>query len=132
MLLKKVAIGIAAISVFAACTKGPGAGGRASIKGKIWATNLDGLFVMKDSGYIADHSVFISYGDASTQDDNTSTGIDGSYTFDYLRPGKYKIWTISKVLLGLGQLDSVVVKEVEVTGKGDVVLDDIRIYTDKN
>jgi hypothetical protein len=118
----------------AACTKGPGVGGRATINGKVWGVNLgSSLSIPRDSGYLANEDVFISYGDATTMSDNQKTGFDGSYSFTYVRPGKYRVWTLSKQLYGISKLDSVVIQEVTVSSnKEQVVVSDLRVYTNKN
>jgi hypothetical protein len=134
MMNYKWTVAIAALFGMAACTKGPGVGGRASINGKVWGVNLgSSLSVPRDSGYIPNEDVFISYGDLTTISDNVKTGFDGSYKFDYVRPGKYRVWTLSKRLYGISKLDSVVLQEVLVEGnKYQMVLPDLRIYTNKN
>jgi hypothetical protein len=118
----------------AACSKGPGPGGRSSIKGKVWGTNLgSSLSFIADSGWVGNQDVFISYGDNTSVGDKLLTSYDGSFEFLYLRPGNYKVCTYSKELFGINKLDSAVVKDVLITDKGEAVdLGTIRIYTDKN
>jgi hypothetical protein len=125
---------IIVLLAFASCTKGPGVGGRASIVGKLWATNLStNLSVISDSGYLAATKVYISYGDILGVGNNVETSYDGSFVFDYLRPGIYKIWTSSKVYLGITQLDTVVVKTITIDSKNqNVNMGDLRIFTNKN
>jgi hypothetical protein len=120
--------------LYTACTKGAGPGGRSKIKGKVWATNLaSGLSVMKDSGYLGDQDVFITYVTDNYIGDRVTTSFDGGFSFDFLRPGDYKIWTYSKTLFGVSQLDSAVVQNVTIDNNGDVVTTpNFRIYTDKN
>ena len=58
---------------------------------------------------------------------------DGSFDFDYLRPGNYKVWAISKILYGVNQLDTTIVQDVTISGKSEEKdLGTIRIYTNKN
>jgi hypothetical protein len=133
--MKKIAIlATTVVVIFSACTKGPGTGGRATIKGKVYAINLsNGLFTLKDSGYVADEKVYLCYGDENAIGDNQTTSFDGSFRFDYLRQGKYKIWVVSKKFLGVGLLDTVMKQEIEITSRSQqLVLPDFRIYTNKN
>jgi hypothetical protein len=59
--------------------------------------------------------------------------VDGSFEFDYLRPGNYKVWAISKILYGVNQLDTTIVQDVTISGKSEEKdLGTIRIYTNKN
>jgi hypothetical protein len=122
------------IIAFAACSKGPGTGGRASIEGKVWATNLTAnLSVIIDSGYVGATKVYITYGDNVGVSDNVETAYDGSYKFGYLRSGNYKVWTYSKAFLGAAQLDTFVLKDVTISSNTETKkLEDLRIYTNKN
>jgi hypothetical protein len=124
---------LASLSILG-CTKGAGPGGRATIKGKVWATNLtNSLITESDSAYQGNVQVFISYGDNPSVGDDVRTGYDGTYQFDYLRPGNYKLWTYSKIRFSENRLDSAAVKEITITGNKEVkVVEDFRIYTSKN
>jgi hypothetical protein len=118
----------------ASCTKGPGPGGRAKIKGKLFAKNLDKtLSFVTDSGFVADEKIYISYGDNTSVGNDVTTSFDGSFEFDYLRPGNYKVWAISKILYGVNQLDTTILQDVTISGKSEEKdLGTIRIYTNKN
>lgn len=123
---------IAISALYLSCTKGPGVGGRASITGRIYATNYSNSFVKIDSGYLGEYNVYIKYGDDQGIADNTDTDPGGTFKFDYLREGNYSIIVYSKVLIN-GHLDSAVVIPVEITSrKQEVSLSDIRINTLKN
>jgi hypothetical protein len=133
--MKKLPILILFIIVaFLSCSKGPGTGGRASIEGKVWATNLtSNLSVIIDSGYVGATKVYITYGDNVGVSDNVETAYDGSYKFAYLRPGNYKVWTYSKAFLGAAQLDTFVLQNVVLNSNTETkVVPDLRIYTNKN
>jgi hypothetical protein len=122
------------VVVLASCTKGAGPGGRSTIKGKVWAKNLDKtMSIVRDSGYVADEKVFISYGDVTAIGQDVSTSHDGSFLFEYLRPGKYTIWCLSKKLYGINLLDTTIKQEINISSNGDeVTTKDIVIYTNKN
>ncbi len=115
-----------------ACKKGPGIGGRATISGKVYARNFSSSFVQNDSGYIGGQKVYIKYGDAPGVGDDVETDLNGTYTFYYLREGKYTIYVYSKQLIN-NHLDVSVSQTVEITKKKEEkVLPDFDIVTFKN
>jgi hypothetical protein len=116
------------------CTKGPGPGGRATIKGRIFAKNLgSSLTVITDSGYLGNQNVYLSYGNNQSVADRVETSFTGDFEFLYLRPGDYTVFTYSKIPYGIDKLDSTVVLKVTIDDKNAVKdLGTIRIYTDKN
>src|SRR5688572_10183771 len=74
------------------CAKEPGIGGRAEIHGRVLERH-------QGSGEyypLADHDVFIVFGDGTTPDDDVSTGPDGRFRFPWLRKGAYRVFTISE------------------------------------
>ena len=122
--------------IFSACKKDPGPGGRASIKGKVYAEYWDKSFTAKkDSNYAPNVNVFIIYGDEATFGDDQNTAFDGTYEFKYLQKGNYKIYAYSRDSSGVatGQLNAfapniAVVKSVTITDKEEVLeVDDIKI-----
>ncbi len=119
---------------FNSCKKYAGEGGRASIKGKLYAVNLtNSLILATDSGYIAGENVYISYGTNTNIDDKTETSAGGEFQFPYLQKGDYTIFAISKKLNGTNKLDTVVVKKVSLTDRNQVAdIGDLRIYVNKN
>lgn len=114
------------------CKKGPGEGGRASIKGKVYAVNYEKtLSTPVDSGYIDGQKVYIIYGDEIAEGENQDTNPQGFYEFTYLREGKYKVYTLTKT--ASNKLDSAVIQSAEITGKKQVLeLPDFKIKTQKN
>lgn len=113
---------VAAMAVFAGCTKEPGEGGRAEIRGKIYMVEYN-----ENTGqptgveYFAPEArVYIRYGDNDFQDDDTRTGPDGLYAFSWLRKGRYTVFTYSECpTCPSGQ--EVVSATVEIEGRKDVV-----------
>ena len=114
------------------CKKGPGEGGRASIKGKIYTINYNStMTVPVDSGYLGGQKVYIIYGGETAVGKSQDSNNDGSFEFSYLRKGSYKIYVYSKT--APNQLDSAVVQTSEITDKKQaVVLPDFKIKTNKN
>ncbi len=120
------------ICLFVACTKGPGSGGRASIKGKVYARNYNNSYLVIDSGLIGGIKVFIKYGDEVGVGDNVETDNTGTFVFPYLRKGDYTLYVYSKRLAN-NTLDSAIVKSITISDKkGDVDAGQIDINTFKN
>jgi len=120
------------ISFLLACTKGPGTGGRATIKGKVYTHNYNSSFVLQDSGYLGAQKVYIKYGDQVGIGNDVDTDNEGIYVFPYLRKGTYTIYTYSKTLQN-NQLDSVVIQTVTIADRKEIVeLPDFEIITFKN
>src|SRR5687768_7231654 len=83
--------------IFLSCNKGPGEGGKSSIKGKVWVTDYNGEFTaVKGEYWGEDVDVYIIYGDDLSYGERISTGPGGEFKFNYLRPGKYTIYAYSK------------------------------------
>ncbi|NBV36592.1 MAG: hypothetical protein EBR94_04875 [Bacteroidetes bacterium] len=79
------------------CKKEPGVGGNASISGQVITRKFNATFTGILGTYpSADHYVYIVYGDNVGYDGRTKTDNNGYYKFQYLYPGKYKIYTYSK------------------------------------
>jgi len=100
-----------------ACNKEAGRGGTSSITGKVYVYNILGSGDTVDEYFGMDEDVYITYGDAdNTYDDKFSCSYDGSYRFDYLTPGTYKIFAYSRCdTCADGQKP--VFKTVEITDK---------------
>ncbi|MCE2773384.1 MAG: carboxypeptidase-like regulatory domain-containing protein [Bacteroidetes bacterium] len=80
------------------CSSGPGEGGSASIKGKIYAKRyVSNCNTLSGEYWAPDEEVYIVYGDDPSYGDRIRTGPDGTYWFRYLRPGKYTIYAYSTV-----------------------------------
>lgn len=128
----KQALGFFLLCAVLSCTKGPGQGGRASITGKIFATNYNNSYLPVDSGFIGGQKVMIKYGDEDGIADNTDTDQFGVFKFDFLREGEYSIVVYSKRLAN-NVLDSAVVTKVTIDSrKQDAQTGIIRINTFKN
>jgi hypothetical protein len=76
------------------CKKEEGTGGLATIRGKVFAYDVNIVGDKVDSGYLADLRVFISYGDHTWVDDDTRTGYTGDFAFEWLQKGDYTIWVV--------------------------------------
>jgi len=79
------------------CKKPPGEGGFASIEGRLYVVNYDATFTIKTSEYyLPGETVYIIYGDGTEVGNTVKTSYDGSFKFNYLQKGKYKIYAIGK------------------------------------
>lgn len=117
---------------FYSCKKGPGDGGRASIKGKVYTINYNSSFtVPQDSGYLGAQKVYLIYGDEIAVGDDQDSNNEGAYEFKFLRKGSYKVFVYTKTLAN--HIDSAIVQEVEITdSKQTIELPDFKIKTSKN
>lgn len=83
------------------CDINEGPGGTSTISGKVWVLDYNSEFTYMYSEYWAeDVDVFIIYGDDTIPSDDTNTGYDGSYRFQYLQEGNYTIYCMSKDTTG--------------------------------
>ena len=97
-MVKKIIFSLGIIAIMAACKKGPGEGGRAFIKGKVYVKNYTappGPFTLQDEYYAQGENVYIIYGDEAGVGKSVKTSYDGSYQFEYLRKGKYVVYALS-------------------------------------
>lgn len=79
------------------CTKEPGEGGFATIQGKVFIKDYNAYFNILNAEYYGQgETVYIVYGDQKGIGNTVKTSYDGSYQFDFLRKGKYKIYALSK------------------------------------
>jgi hypothetical protein len=92
-LISLVILGMVAFS----CKKDEGLGGTSSIKGKVIVKQYNSNFTeLTEQYYAPDEDVFIIYGDDEVYGDKVTTNYDGTYEFEYLRKGDYKIYAYSK------------------------------------
>lgn len=85
-------------SFLAGCKKPAGPGGKASIKGKIYARDFNTAAYGAPIAeyYSPGETVYICYGADQTVGNSVKTGTDGSFEFLYLRPGHYKVFANSR------------------------------------
>lgn len=95
---KNIIVIIAVIGLLLfSCKKEEGKGGRASIKGKVYAKDYNASFSQLLNEYYApEEDVYIIYGDHENHDDRVRTGPDGTYEFKRLRKGNYRVFVYSK------------------------------------
>ncbi len=94
--MKKIAFIALAISLLG-CQKYEGTGGRASVEGTIQVMDYNTSFTQLLSEHPGSEvRVYITYGNNTVYDDDMRAGFDGTFKFDYLRKGKYRIYVYSK------------------------------------
>ena len=108
---------------FISCKKKPGEGGFATIQGKVYVKNYDAFFTYVTSEYyLPSENVYIIYGDGTEIGQSVKTSYDGSFKFNYLRKGTYKIYVVGKDSASAtrGNPKEILVK-TEITKKKQVV-----------
>jgi hypothetical protein len=129
MKLKTLLLALIIIS-FYSCTKNEGLGGQASIEGKVYVLDYNQELTTKLGEYYApDIDVYIIYGEDSVYDDDFTTSYDGSYRFEFLQPGYYKVFAYSEDTLGISQAKLFPVFQYVNIDKDDnrILVDDIVI-----
>ncbi len=117
-------------ATFISCKKEPGEGGFASIEGKVYVKDYDASYTLLNSEYyLPGETVYIIYGDAKEVGNTVKTSYDGSFKFNYLRKGKYKVYVIgedpTKPYLSIPKEE---LREITITKKKEkVVLNDLVI-----
>lgn len=133
MIKSRIVLPLLVCTILLSCKKEPGPGGLASIKGKVFAYDLTNSGDSITSGYLGDLRVYIGRADEdSVSFDDMRTSYNGSYEFNFLRKGKYKIWVFAKsdTLNVNPRPDQLVyyLQEAEITEKKqEVVLPDFEV-----
>jgi hypothetical protein len=112
------------------CEKDPGKGGTSSITGKVYVLDYNSTFTHLNAEYYGpDEDVYIIYGNATVYDNTFKTSYDGSYRFDHLRKGNYKLFCYSKDSTGQSPSGVIpMIREVEITSNHqEVEVEDIVI-----
>ncbi len=121
---KIISILLLAIAVTStSCKKPAGEGGNSSIKGNIWAQKWNSTFTtLTSEGAGENIDVFIIYGSETSYGHKISTSPDGTFEFNYLRPGSYKVYVYSKTTTTANANGKVAVSvDVEITKKKQAV-----------
>lgn len=111
------------IAILASCKKFEGPGGKAQITGSIQGNKYDGAGNLLATYAMKDHNVYLIYGNDSGDnfyDDDISTSYDGSFEFNYLTKGNYRLFTYGKCPSCPGG-DTVLIYDIEITGKKEVI-----------
>ena len=129
--MKKIGIGILLVctTLLAGCVKEEGVGGTCTITGKVYAYDYNAeMTSLRAQYYAPDEDVYIIYGSDSVFADRTRTSYEGSYRFEYLRPGTYTLYAYSKNIVTRLPPDVAVKKTVQILSDGQsVIVEDIMI-----
>ena len=117
MKFKKISFLLLAFVLINSCQKQAGEGGTSSISGKVMTIDVSHIDVPGSEKidtlkqyYAAEKEVYIIYGDEDAiYNDSFETSWDGSFRFDFLRKGRYKLFVYSeceKDTIGLASLAS--------------------------
>lgn len=111
-----------------ACKKVEGQGGTSSISGRVYIEEYDAFGEIVQEYYAADERVFIIYGEEdNVYDDDFRTSFDGSFKFDFLTKGSYKIF-VYEDCLSCPSGEQAVIEEITISSnKSSIVLPDIVI-----
>lgn len=139
--MKPHAIGAALIGLafLASCSKEPGKGGNASIRGKVM---LEARVLLNNpstavyTAPAADWDVYIIYGDGPGPDDRIRSNYDGEFEFNYLREGEYTVYVYSSdtsaTAVNLQSPEKIVFRRSVTIGdrKDEIILPDFTVYID--
>ena len=104
--MKQLLISLGFLCLMTACKKEAGEGGNSVIQGKILERTYTAFPSIYSDKAALEKDVYIIYGDDnSTFDDRTRTSFDGSFKFEFLRKGKYRlfVYTEDTVLTNFGK-----------------------------
>jgi hypothetical protein len=119
--MKKIAFLFILATIFYSCNKVEGEGGTSSIKGTLRINDVNGLGELQSTYMGADEDVFIIYGSGNTtQNDKATTSFDGTYRFDNLMEGSYKVYAYSKCTSCESGTEEVLV-DVVISDKNQVI-----------
>ena len=124
-------ITITLLSVVTSCKKVEGPGGSSTIKGSIIAQIDDGFGGVLGTYAPVEEDVYIIYGSDANDtfyDDDVKTSYDGTFEFNFLEEGTYRIFTYSKNNAVFGGKE-VIIREVVIDSKKQTVeMDQIVIW----
>lgn len=122
-LFPKLLVVLTLFFAVSSCQKVEGPGGSSKISGSIIAQIDDGFGGVAGTYSPVEEDVYIIYGgDAEDTyfDDDVKTSYDGSFEFEYLEKGTYRIFVYSKDNTVFGG-KTVVMQEVEITDKKQTI-----------
>ena len=95
--MKTILFALALCAMVISCKKTPGEGGFASIEGKVYVKDYDPTFtIIQSQYYLPGETVYIIYGTNTEIGNTVKTSYDGSFKFNYLQKGKYKVYVLGK------------------------------------
>lgn len=112
------------VSAFISCEKEEGPGGTSKIIGNIWVRDYNSDFSRLNGEYWAqEQDVYLIYGNDSIHSDKTETAYNGSFMFEYLQKGDYKVFVYSKDSTLTAASEFIpIITQVSVSKKGETVV----------
>ncbi|MFC2089224.1 hypothetical protein ACFLT1_00500 [Bacteroidota bacterium] len=97
------------------CDKPAGYGGTSNITGKISTKyyNEDHSLELREAPAV-DEDVFLLFGDSEIVGDRVITGPEGSFAFEYLRPGSYTVYFLTEDITTSGISEVVMSFDIEL------------------
>lgn len=129
-MMKKLCVLLLVALAFTSCEKEEGEGGNSVIKGKVKVREYTAFPILYTEREASDEDIYIIYGDDDdTFDDRTRTSFDGSYKFEFLTKGNYRVFVYSEDtnLTTFGEKIPIILEAKISKNKSEVSLDDITI-----
>jgi len=120
---KLIFITICLFALFNSCSQPEGIGGSSTIKGKIWINYYNDDFsklLSSEPLPAKDEDVYLVFGNDSVVGDDTKTSYTGDFEFEYLWPGKYKLYYYADDTTGKSSKKVEMVQEITL-GKNETV-----------
>lgn len=116
--------------LFTSCKKEEGIGGNSTIYGKVLVKDYNSTFtVLQETYYGPGIWVYIIYGDNRDYNDRIQTSYNGTFEFQYLREGNYKLYVYSADSSLSTNAPIPVIQDAEITkNKQEVQLPDFVIF----
>lgn len=121
---------VALTGFLSSCSQPEGVGGNSHIKGKIRINyyNEDFSELLSSEPTVAkDEDVYLIFGNDSVAGEDTKTSFTGDFEFEYLWPGKYKLYYYSEDTTGLSPDKVEVVTEINLGKNETLVFDNLII-----
>lgn len=126
---------VALAALMAGCTKQPGDGGLAKVRGRVMK-EIRLVLANPETATVSypapDEDVWIAYGNSISPDDRERTNFDGEFQFRFLRPGDYTIYVYSRDTTGLPNTSPnrmAIIRTVTIDARReDIDLGDLIIY----
>jgi hypothetical protein len=110
---------LSSIALLPSCEKSEGQGGTSTITGKVYVKEYTQSGNLLAEYYAPEERVYIIYGTGNTFNDDTRTSFDGSFQFQYLNKGSYRIFAYSDCDT-CNSGTQAVIKDIEITSNNSV------------
>ncbi|MCG3164664.1 MAG: hypothetical protein POELPBGB_00423 [Bacteroidia bacterium] len=110
---------LAVYVLFSSCEKAEGEGGTSTITGKVYIKEYTQSGNLLAEYYAPEERVYIVYGTGNSFDDDTRTSFDGSFKFQYLNKGNYRVFAYSDCDTCQSGTQAVI-KDIEITSNNSV------------